>query len=280
MKKIVLFICLITFVSCSSSKLNSYGKNFEKTKTQAEFVYLEIEKSAVKITETKDKAFVKTLIGSEIINQIVKIPDYIGKIIENNKVKYTQMYMAQNSITFPLIDSIKTLSGKDSIFTKRITLPKVKLIRKISINDTVFEAIKLNFIPVNLNNGFMVFKFNPEKSNINFTKAKTTKSYPFVNLRVIIKGFYIDNDGKGISENEVVSKEMIIPFKNSTNFKEFLNEIEIYSSPFKIKNLMALEIEINETNPYHIKLEELDKKYDENSSELAEILRRLLKPEE
>ena len=90
----------------------------------------------------------------------------------------------------------------------------------------------------------------------------------------------IDNDGNGITENEVVSKEMIIPFKNAANFKEFLNGIEIYSTPFKNQNLMALEIEVNETNPYYIKLEEIDSKFDENSNELTEILKRLLKTEE
>jgi len=278
MKNLVLLSSLLMLFSCTSSKLISYGNDFEKTKTQAEFVYLEIEEDTTLTKDSSNKAFIETLVGAEIINQIVKIPDYVGKIIENNKVKYTQMYMARNSITFPLIDSIKTKKGKDSIV--KVTLQNLNLIRKISINDKISEAIKLSFSSKNLNNGFMLFKFNPNESIINFTKAKTSKSYPFINLRVVIKGFYIDNDGNGITENEVVSKEMIIPFKNSTNFKEFLNKINIYSTPFKIQNLMAIEIEVNETNPYHIKLEEIDSKFDENSSELTEILKRLLKIEE
>ena len=281
MKKVVLLFGLFVFISCTNSKLISYKNNFKKTKTQAEFVYLKIkEDSTLTDEKSNNKAFIETLVGAEIINQIVKIPDYVGKIIENNKVKYTQMYMARNSIDFPLIDSIRIEKGKESIFVKRLKLGEIELIRKISINDSIFDAIKLNFTPKNLNNGFMLFKFNPENSNINFTKAKTTKSYPFVNLRIVIKGFYIDNDGNGITENEVVSKEMIIPFKNAANFKEFLNGIEIYSTPFKIQNLMALEIEVNETNPYYIKLEEIDSKFDENSNELTEILKRLLKTEE
>ena len=52
----------------------------------------------------------------------------------------------------------------------------------------------------------MLFKFNPENSNINFTKAKTTKSYPFVNLRIVIKGFYIDNDGNVVLANDACTK--------------------------------------------------------------------------
>ena len=198
----------------------------------------------------------------------------MGKIIKNNKKKYKQNYTARNSITFPITDTVNKV-----VIIKN--LPIIHLTRKIFISDSLNTALKLRFNPINLKNGFMLFQFDSEKSLMEYTKAKTTKNYPFINLRIIIKGFYIEKDGNSISENEISSKEIIIPVKNGMKFSDILSEKEnIYSSPFKIQNLMALEVTVNEINPYYIKLEELETKSDENSDELTGLIRRLIKKDE
>ena len=270
---ILLFISIL-ITSCSSTKLNSYNEKYVKKPTQAEFTFLSIEKE----TETEmlgqlDTRF-KSTITTEAINQIIKIPEYVGKIIKNNRKKYKQEYFARNSIKFPLIDKIE-----DNKLNVK-SLPILTLTRKVFIKDTLKTALKLRFKPHNLKNGFMLFKFDAENSKINLTKAKIKKSYPFVNLNITIKGFYIDLAGDNITESEISSKEMIIPFKNGIDFSQLLNNQEIFSSPFKIQNLMAIEILVNETNPYFIKLEELESKSDENSEELTELIRRLLEKKE
>ncbi|WP_298880706.1 hypothetical protein [uncultured Polaribacter sp.] len=271
MKKIIILFFTILLSSCSSTKLNSYDSNFIKRKTQAEFVHLNIIKKETPETLEINKNF-STAITGEIINQIIKIPDYVGKIIKNNKKKYKQNYSARNSITFPITET----NNNDIVTIKN--LPIINLTRKVFIEDSLYTALNLRFNPINLKNGFMLFQFDSDKSKIKYTKAKTTKNYPFVDLRIEIKGFYIEKEDTSISENEITSKEIIIPFKNGMKFSDILTAKEkIYSSPFKIQNLMALEITVNETNPFYIKLEELETKSDENTEELTELIRRLIK---
>ncbi len=275
MKNFLLILSIILlFFSCSSTKLNSYNSKFVKQSTQAEFIHLSIEKdNSVDISGQFNTLF-KSSITTEAINQIIKIPEYVGKIIKNSKKKYKQEYSAKNSITFKLAKKI----NDGSIEIKN--LPVLNLTRKVYIKDTLKTALELKFKPVNLNNGFMLFQFDSENSKINLTKAKIKPSYPFVNLSVTIKGFYIDLKDNNITENEISSKEIIIPFKNGIDFSKLLNNNKIYSSPFKIQNLMAIEISVNETNPYYIKLNELETKSDENSEELTELIRRLLEKKE
>jgi hypothetical protein len=276
MKKIILLLAVFSLISCSTTKLNSYGKinnnSYQKIKTQAEIISLKITSVNYNLNGGVNNNRVESLssfsLSDLIIEQVLKIPDYIGKIIKDRKKKYTQNYKTKTTLDF--------LTGpykKESI----IKLPKLDFRRKIFTADTTTNnknAIQLEFIPKPINDSLFVFKL--DTININYTKAKTTKKYPFVNLIIEIKATYYEKDDNGVyNEKEYTAQSIKLPVKNGLNLNTMIDEYPIYSDPFKINDLRMIEITVTETNPYYIKLEELETNLTENKGDLTTILTKL-----
>ena len=284
MKNILFIILGLFIISCSTSKLKSYGENehdnYATIKTQAEYTSLKID--IYKKTENKILAqtFVSGFYGI-ILDQLVKIPSYIKKGIKNTKKKYTQTYTAHNSLTFSNGESVYT-SPPDTIFR----LPSLELQRKIFYNkngETIDEmASTIKFIPVHIDND-PLFVFKLEPIIMKYTKAKTTKKYPYVNLVIEIKATYLEKDANDkLVAKEYQSKNIVLPVRNGVNFNDILNDYDIYSSPFKIEGLRSIEVTVTETNPYFLKLEELQTMVGDTEEDLSVFfgeLAKLLKKE-
>jgi len=267
MKKVVVVILGMLVISCSTSKLKSYGKrgndHYATFKTQAEFTSLKVNLYKESENIAAEKAFISGFYGI-ILDQLVKIPSYVKKGIKNTKKKYTQKYTAHNSLTFN--------TNKDS-------LPSLELHRKIFYNkndETINEVASIiKFIPIHIdNNPLFVFKLDSIK--MNYTKAKTTKKDPFVNLVIEIKATYSEKDLNGkLVAKEYQSKNIVLPVRNGVNFNDILNDHAIYSSPFKIEGLKNIEVTVTETNPYFLKLEELESIVSDNEEDLSSFFKEL-----
>lgn len=278
MKHTVLIVTIFLLLcSCSTTKLNSYGrigeKSYKKIKTQAEFVHLNISKQIYKDKSYKadtSKIGLESFITSElIIEQILKIPDYLGKIIKDRKKKYTQTYLARNTVPF------KTEMIKNETEVK-LHLPKLKLTRTIFTNfkeTNNKKAIEIEFDAVAIDDSLFVFRLADVKSG--YTKAKTTEKYPYVNLLIDIKGFYYDQLNGKIKEQAYSAKTIVVPVRNDKDTKELYDSFEVYSDPFKIEGLKIIEIKITEINPYHLKLEELESNFTANEEDINNLLKKL-----
>ncbi|MFD1064037.1 hypothetical protein ACFQ1Q_12340 [Winogradskyella litorisediminis] len=264
---IILAICLC---SCSSTKLNSYGinkeNNFEKIKTKADFNYLKITSSDITIPNRADinpdsNGFVSDI----LVSQLLKLPDYIGKIIKDRKKKFKQNYSAKNTLDFKTNHTDTTVSLPELEFERSIFIENV--------NDKN-QALKLNFNPVLIDDKMFAFKL--DDAILSYSKAKTTSKYPFVTLNIIIKCSYFDKESGGIdSEKEIASQNMVIPIGINQKFKTVYNDVVLLSDPFEICGLKTIEIEITEINPYYLKLDELETNLNENSENLTDILTKL-----
>jgi len=267
MKNTIFIVLGLFVISCSTSKLKSYGKkgsnNYATFKTQAEYTSLTIETYKKSEDKISAQAFVSSFYGI-ILDQIVKIPSYIQRGIKNSKKKYTQTYTAHNSLTFE---------------TNTDSLPSFELQRKIFYNKngkTINEiASTMKFIPIHIDND-PLFVFKLESINMKYTKAKTRKKYPFVNLVIEIKATYLEKgtNNKLVAE-EYISKNIILPVRNGVNFNDILDDHAIYSSPFKIHGLRNIEVTVTETNPYFLKLEELETMVGDNEQDLSKFFEEL-----
>lgn len=268
MKKVFFIGVILILYSCGSNKLVSYNDKFKKVPTQAELVTLNISEFKPETQNTSTILSIKRLEDAKILNtlidQIPKIPQYVGKIIKNSKKKYNQSYKARNTIAYEIINS------KDST----VILPKLELERRIFIQglkkDTT--AIKISLTPQYLDNGLFVFKL--EEIKMNYSKAKIKAKYPFVNVSVSIKGIYIQEKDNKLEEVEVDTKEIIFPIKHGESILSEM-KINLFSDPLKIKNLRAIEVSVGETNPFFVKLEELEDNLDENKDLLDDLLKTI-----
>ncbi|MBO3116245.1 hypothetical protein J4050_05765 [Winogradskyella sp. DF17] len=278
MKHTVLIVTIFLLLcSCSTIKLNSYGKigekSYQKIKTQAEFVHLKITEHRTSALTNVDE---ENNISSEsfdpsglIIEQIVKIPDYLGKIIKDRKKKYTQTYTARNTVPFKtgVIDN----DTGDSI-----ALPKLELTRTIFTNAKETNnksAMRIQFDAIPIDDSLFVFSLKDIKSS--YTKAKTTEKYPYVNLLIEIKGTYYSLVNGKIKEQAQDANTIIVPVRNHTDTKELFKNSKIYSDLFKIDGLKTIEVKITEINPYHLKLEELESNLSANQEDINNLLQRL-----
>lgn len=281
MKKLILiFTTIFIITSCSTTKLNSYGENYKKIKTQAELVSLKISDTiftgnAIITQANNSNSFniLGNIISSDlIINQLEKIPSYINRIIKDSKKKYTQNYNANNTLTF-----------KTGFENDILKLPNLDFRRKIFYDNKQADAIKIKFSPHPINgkkfkNTDTLFVYKLNDIIINYTKAKTTKNYPFVDLNIEIKAKYYEKDSDNkISEKEYTSSNINLPVKNGIIFDRFIIDYPIYSKPFKINNLKMVEIKVIETNPYYLKLEELESNLTENKEDLSGLFKELSK---
>ncbi|MFK5878808.1 MAG: hypothetical protein QM478_04840 [Flavobacteriaceae bacterium] len=286
MKNILFIILGLFIISCSTSKLKSYGEKesdkYATIKTQAEYTSLKIDLYKESENTVTEEYSISGFYGI-ILDQIVKIPSYIQRGIKNRKKKYTQKYAAHNSLTFETVKYAKRdTNKKNPIFT----LPSVKLKRKIFYNkngETINEvASTIKFIPIHIEND-PLFVFKLASIDMKYTKAKTTKKYPFVNLVIEIKATYLEKDANDkLVAKEYKSKNIVLPVRNGVNFNDILNDHNIYSSPFIIEGLRNIEVTVTETNPYFLKLEELQTMVGDNEEDLSNFfgeLSKLLKKE-
>lgn len=278
MRPIVIAVLLtITLCSCSTTKLNSYGKignkSYQKIKTQAEFVHLKIREHRTAALTTVDD---ENNIGLEnfepsglLIEQLLKIPDYLGKIIKDRKKKYTQTYTARNTLSF------KTgVIENDS--AKSLVLPELELTRTILTNNKETNgksAMQIQFDALPIDDSLFVFSLKDIKSS--YTKAKTTEKYPYVNLLIEIKGTYYNPVNGKIKEQSQESNTIIVPVSNNIPAKKLFKSLEIYSDPFKITGLKTIEVKITEVNPYHLKLEEMENNLTANQEDINNLLQKL-----
>ncbi|WP_299124063.1 hypothetical protein [uncultured Winogradskyella sp.] len=274
MKKILLSLFTISLLmSCSTTKLNSYGtvnsNAYQKIKTQAELAHLEITKASSPRTIAMSSIDISGISGTElIIEQLLKLPDYLGKIIKDRKKKFTQTYKAKNTLDF----ETEVANSKKSY---DINLPELNFSRKIFSKSIETNALELSLTP-KLIDEKSLFVFKIIDVNMTYTKSKSTKKYPFVNLNIVIKCTYYDKqDDSSFVEKTHTANSIVVPFKNGLDFGSVYNGINIYSDPFKVQGLKTIEVEVTEINPYYLKLEEMETNLTENKDDLSTILTKL-----
>ncbi len=270
MKPILIkLIFIMTFTSLFAQNKNyKVEKNSVKTvETKSDYTILKIEKQDKISQETKNNsANIQASLVPFLVGQIPKIPQYISKIVENNKKKYVAEHNAKNSVDFKTDEFIPSLTFERYINT--------------TTNDNVL-ATKIVLKPKIVQDKYLAFYI--DTISLPYSKAKLKNDYTHLVLLIEITAIYgeIEND-KSIKKTEVKSSSLKIPVNVASN-KEVLPVLkENLSDTFTLNNILEISVKVTETNPFKIKLEKIESFIANNNEDLSGLfseISKLLKKE-
>lgn len=265
--KIILVLGLLLVFNCKSTKNYKYSdsaKKVEKEKSISESTLLQISMESVKYipVETDTSETLENLIETEVIGLISNIPSYINQVLEKEKKKYTGTYKAKNS-----------LSQQIKIDSPNIVLPELTLTRSfikkgdITNNNAMKLVLKPHSMPSNR------FAFIVDTLILNYSKAKLTKKYPFVNLLIEITATTVNNKNDKSTKK---ANPMVIPYKVGDNswFKK-ADYTTYFSDTFSIKSIIEFEVQVTEINPKKVSLESLEKILTDNKNDLSKLFKAI-----
>lgn len=260
--KTIIFTTLLTFISISFCAQNkNYTIENEKVKQiriKSDFTNLSIVKHN---TNTfTPKSFVASAILPFVTGQIQEIPKYITKVLKRNKKKYTADYSAKNVVTFN---------------TNQHILPKLTVERFINFgNKTGEPASRIILVPEIVQNKY--FSFYVESANVNYSKAKLKNGYSHLVLLLEISITYdkLSKD-KNVEKTEIKSTALKVPIdvKSLTNINSEINKN--LSDIFPIENILEISVNVVETNPYRLKIEELESVLSDFDEPIADFFKKI-----
>ncbi|MBC8756632.1 hypothetical protein H2O64_18310 [Kordia sp. YSTF-M3] len=266
MKKLFTFLAFISITFNISAQEKNYqitGNKINVVKAQSEYITLEITKGPDKLAAIKNPKFASLATGvlvPFIIDQIPKVPEYFSKILKGQKKKYVATYSAKNTVIF---DSSKKL-------------PIVTLTRYIN-NPSENEACKIVLKPQEIINEN--FSFKVDQATIKFSKAKIKKDYTHLILLIEISVTYDtsskENGTLKTSKTEVKSSTLKIPVSMSTGTTLNSKINEQLSDAFPIDNILEISVKVTETNPFKVKLEEIESVVEDFKEPIADFFKKL-----
>lgn len=226
-------MCFTTLFS-QNKNYSVNSNNIIVKKTKSEFTTL-------KITKNAPKGALKAV--PLLASLVEKAPEYIAKIIANNKKKYVAEYSAKNTVDF---------------ITNTNALPSLTIERYINTTDNKTElATKIELEPKIVHGQFLAFYIN--KASLQYSKAKLKKNYNHIILLIEVTATYATlQEDKTLKKTEVTSSPLKLTLDIASgksinpNFKVNLSDV------FSTDNILSFSVKIIETNPYKIKLEKIE----------------------
>ncbi len=280
MKQSLLILTFIFFGAKSYSQIKNYkfdnGK-IEKERTISEETVLEISDSEISYTkivkaDNSDTQVLGTVgfsgVTTAVIGLISSLPEYTNQILEKRKKQFHVEYNAKNSFqTQPIITIVSDTTSSITSY-----LPELILTRSFYDKDlNKKEAVKLVLAPNILQNKYMAFSL--EDLKMNYSKAKITDKFSFINLMITVKLIYTEKASEVNEKKEITSKPLIIPYSLNPNFNFDKNKYKSYfTDMFPLENIIEIDIKVEEINPKKIKIEDLQKILTDNNEDIKKIL--------
>jgi len=199
--------------------------------------------------------------GVEILaGLITNLPKYVIQIIKGNKKKYMAEYEARNTLT----------SWGNDIY------PKLILSRYINTSNKSDDlSAHIEILPKKTQKDF--FAFYVDNASVKYSQAKIKKGYTHLILLIEITAVYGEKDDNGsiVNKKEITSKPIRIPITVGSNQPISSNLKSTLSETFQTANLMEVRVKVTETNPFKIRLDQLQTTLEDNGELLGDIFSKL-----
>lgn len=279
MKKFTLLLTLLFINTIVFAQLKNYtikDNAVVKEKAISEETQLKITESHTIFEKTIEKSNVGpeefeiaavSGVATALIGLVSNLPSYANQILERRKKQFQAEYNAKNTNSL-----LTTIKESDGSITLKAILPKLNLIRSFyNTKNEKKPAMSLTLEPNILQKKYLAFSL--KDLNLNYSKAKITKGYNFVNLLITVKVIYTKEKSKTNEKLEMISKPLIIPYSLHPNFTFNNSEYEsYYTDMFPIENIIEIEVKVEEINPKKIKIEELQKVLTDNKDDIKKVL--------